>query len=152
MAIEKRVVDYWREGQALRAKEKKKSFGWVYFLIGLLMGMALFNVSHADQDWFSYTCKNLGNPADPKWLHPAISCGLAFTLETAGKTPALSIIPTLIVGAGKEVGDMAYYHERIDYACGDFFLLDLPGAIAGCLLSDLLFPTNEKGLPASRHK
>ena len=67
MASQKRVIDYWREGQALRAKEPKKNFGWVYFLIGLLIGLFLFSLANAE-------------PADETLNYKPVAVGMGFLL------------------------------------------------------------------------
>ena len=67
MASQKRVIDYWREGQALRAKEPKKNFGWVYFLIGLLIGLFLFSLANAE-------------PADETLTYKPVAVGMGFLL------------------------------------------------------------------------
>lgn len=89
------------------------------------------------EDYFSYSCKAFGRE---KWLHPIGEFSLGFVLESVGKTPEITLTACFLVGSFKEAADIIIFKEHFDYAFGDVFLADMPGAFAGMFLADVLFP------------
>ena len=143
MASQKRVIDYQREGQALRRKEKKKDYrGLILFMIMTALAIGLFRPScaHADftvDQYFNY-CVTNDHLAQKVFLHGGLSMVFGVGSELLLKDPLAAIPLALYPGVTWEAMQLIDKDEGPLSAVGDILVWDAPGAVLGVFGVDLI--------------